>query len=309
MPSLERWPVVEGGALVLVGALCLYFQLSLPGKLPSEADYRSMQQVLERDAQPGDALLLAPWWAERARVFAPASVTVVGYQGSDSDDLKQHPRVWVLSQPELPRAAFSDFSKAFLPNRSPLGEARQFGPLQLQLFHNGRAKPVQFSSMQALSQATVALEQPNGQRQACQWSGRSFRCPNGHEVAVEWHEVRFQPRRCLRFDAPGGQTKLIAEFVDAPQTDELQLTAGFIWDRGWFHDDAITATDFGVEVDGQPVTSLTIPAGLEGLQRATAKGTRAGATIKLWMRSASPRLREACVELYGYGANAPGASR
>ncbi len=109
----SRWPLVEGGILAAVAVGCLAFQLWLPSTHVAEADYAAVAQVLEREAQPGDAVLLAPWWTERARIFVPARVPVTGYQGSDGDDLERAPRVWVLSQPGLPRAGMDAFWAAF----------------------------------------------------------------------------------------------------------------------------------------------------------------------------------------------------
>ena len=306
MPSLEaspagsRWPLIEGALIVLVGLACLWFQLRLPSREPTEAEYQQVQQALTADSQPGDALLLYPWWTERARLFAPPQVTVVGYQGSDEDPLETHPRVWALWQPSLPRADESAFLQTFGKNRTAVGPVREFGHLKLQLFQNGRAKPVVFSATQALASAHVYLEQPGGGRQDCTWNGRSHRCPNG-EVAVEWHEVHFQPRHCLRFYPPGGASRLVAEFPNVAASNQLALEAGFIWDRGWFHEPRFTPTDFGVEVNEQPAVSLTISAGLEGLQRATGGSVNEGSTLKLWVRSQNPELREACVDVFGFG--------
>src|SRR5882757_9704555 len=110
---VARLPLLEGLALGAVALLCIAFQVRLPSRLPDERDYLEVQKVLEAEAQPGDALLLYPWWTERARLFAPERMTVVGYQGSDADDLEQHARVWVLAQPDLPRASLSDFLQGF----------------------------------------------------------------------------------------------------------------------------------------------------------------------------------------------------
>ena len=35
--------------------------------------------LLAAERQPGDVVLLAPWWTERARIFVPEGLPVVGY--------------------------------------------------------------------------------------------------------------------------------------------------------------------------------------------------------------------------------------
>src|SRR5262245_21658312 len=101
--------LLEGLLLTAVALLCVAFQIRMPSRLPDESEYREVEKVLAAEAQPNDVLLLHPWWTERARVFAPDALQVVGYQDSDRDDLEQHPRIWVLAQPDLPRASMDDF--------------------------------------------------------------------------------------------------------------------------------------------------------------------------------------------------------
>ncbi len=93
----------EGTLLVAVAVLCLAFQLWLPSTHVAEADYQAAAQVLASERQPGDVVLLVPWWTERARIFVPEGLPVVGYQGSDADSLDRYPRIWVLSEPHKPR--------------------------------------------------------------------------------------------------------------------------------------------------------------------------------------------------------------
>jgi len=64
--SLADFAVLTGAAVA-----ALYFQLSLPGRLPTEGDYRGVAAALAKESQTGDVLLLYPWWAERARLYVP----------------------------------------------------------------------------------------------------------------------------------------------------------------------------------------------------------------------------------------------
>src|SRR5205814_26673 len=152
--------------------------------------------------KPGDVVLLFPWWTERARLFMPDGVPVVGYLGSDGDDLTRSPRIWVLAEPRLPKASRSAFDAAFLPNRTRLSDPRTFGNLELTVFANNRYRPALFSAADALAAAHVYLENPQGQRSECQPDASGFSCGADDEgqpvrVGVEWHEVKFMPRHCV----------------------------------------------------------------------------------------------------------------
>jgi hypothetical protein len=291
---------LEGGLYLLVALLCLGFQLRLPTLLPADSDDAEVEKALEAEAQPGDAVLLFPWWTEKARLFAPEKVTVVGYQGSDFDPLEHHPRVWVLAQPDLPKAQWSSFWSAFSTGRTALGPERTFGRLHLALYQNGRYRPTVFSLGDALPTAQVYVEGPDGSRLPCNWDGKAHRCGGGNYVAVEWHEVRFQPRHCLRLFPPGGPAKLVVELSNVPAADQVSLLGGFIWDRGYFHDDRFTETRLQLDIDGSPAASIEFPKGRFGLARVDGPAVPQGSTLRVWSQSQSAELRELCVELYGF---------
>ncbi|MDX2011403.1 MAG: hypothetical protein SFW67_14475 [Myxococcaceae bacterium] len=289
--SLKRW---EGLGLVVVALACLAFQLSVPGVTPSEADFQQAAAAIDQDAKPGDVVLLTPWWAERARVFVSEKTPVVGWYGSDAEDFTEHPRIWVLANVKAPRFSWSGFLEVFGPRRTEVGDERRFGPLAVRLYTNGRARAVRFSAREALASAKVYLEGAGGQ-QPCGWNGRSFRCPNGAEVVTEWHELAWQPHRCIRFFPPGGPTRLVAEFSNVPAADVLRLTTGYIWER--FGSRADAPTDFGVEVNGD-VQTTPIARGLEKVWRVERPNTAAG-TVRAWVQA--PDSREVCFELTGFG--------
>jgi hypothetical protein len=293
-----RWRLAEGALLAAVAVGCLAFQLWLPTTHVAEADYAAVAQVLEREAQPGDALLLAPWWTERARHFVPARVPVVGYQGSDADDLEASPRVWVLAEPDLPRAGLDRFQAAFGPGRTEVGQERRFGPLSLRLFANGRHRPIAFSS-EDLPSAQVYLEQPDGARVPCPWDGRAARCPTNQTVALEWHEVRFRPLHCLRLDAPGGPARLVVEFPRGPAASGVKVLAGYPGELATRTD--ATDSTVGLEVDGV-VTPLPVPRGVERLHQVERGPIPAGATVRVWVQSDNPFLRQLCVVVEGFAA-------
>ncbi|HZW87536.1 MAG TPA: hypothetical protein VFF12_00535, partial [Myxococcaceae bacterium] len=101
-------------ALVIVALFGLGFQLQLPRAFPSDADYRAVAAALATARAPGDVVLLHPWWTERARLFVPPELPVIGYLGDTQDDLLPHPRIWVLANERLPRTPDADFRRNFL---------------------------------------------------------------------------------------------------------------------------------------------------------------------------------------------------
>ncbi len=291
--ALKRW---EGLALVATALLCLGFQVKLPTAIPSEADYQALAKTIEQERQSGDVVLLAPWWIERARIFVPEQMPVVGYFGSDGDSLRPHRRIWVVANRSLPGFSWGTFWKAFERGRTEDGPTRTFGPLELRRYQNGRARPLLFSAAQALSTARLYLEGPAGQ-QPCAFNGRSWRCPNGGEVVEELRELHFEPHRCLRFYPPGGPTKLVAEFANVPATDTLELITGYAWERGYYRN--MDATDFGVEINGASEVTRLLP-GVEKVYRVERANTPAG-TVRAWVQANNAQNREVCFELLGYG--------
>lgn len=303
-PDQRRvWRWAELATLLAVALWALVFQLRLPGRLPTEADHRAAAAHLGAHARPGDVVVLWPWWTERARLFLPEGLTVHGYQGVEQDDFTAAPRIWVLAQPSLPRAGVTAFEDAFLPGRLRSGEAVRFGPLELTLYENRRHRPVLFSAADALQRATVYVEGPAG-RLPCRFDGRAHRCPGGATAATEWHEVRFEPRRCVFVPPPAG-ARLVAEFADVPAAAALVLEAGFTWDRGFHHGPQLTPAFVRVETGagGPPLLDVAVPVGQEGLQRGEVTGTAPG-LLRLSVEARNPELRDLCVDLFAYGPEA-----
>jgi hypothetical protein len=288
----------EGFLLLAVALLCLGFQLWLPTTHVAESDYTAVAQVLSAERQQGDVVLLAPWWTERGRIFVPEGMPVVGYQGSDGDSLERYPRIWVLSQPHQPVSGMGDFEKAFLPSRTPVGAERRFGNLTLQLFQNGRHRPLVFDAadLVAQGQAQVYLETPDGNRQPCGPVNGGFRCSNGRVVAKEWHEVHFAPYQCVKLEAPGGATRLVVEFT-ASAADSSSILAGYIWEYGSFRE-GVTPTTVTLEVNGQP-QSMELPIGDELMHRLEGPAIPEGSRVRFAISSQNPNARVVCAVMTG----------
>ncbi len=282
--------------LLVVAVLCLGFQLWLPSTHVGEADYQAVATVLAAERQQGDVVLLAPWWTERARIFVPEGLPVVGYQGSDSDSLEAYSRIWVLAEPHLPNASMGDFEKAFSASRIAVGTERRFGNLSVRLFQNGRYRPVIVDAAERLAQAQVYLETPDGNRQPCSWTGAGHRCANGKVVGREWHEVHFAPYSCVKMEAPGGAARVVVEFT-ASASDSSSMLAGYIWEYGAYRD-GITPSTVSLEVNGQ-AQALELPVGDELMHRLEGPALAEGARVRISLSSQNPTGRVVCVVMTG----------
>lgn len=292
-----RLAVAEGAGFALVAVLALGFQLWLSRVLPDDTDDHALAAVLQTEAQPGDVVLLHPWWTERARLFLPEELPLVGYLGDEGDALLEHPRIWVLAQKDLPRTPESTFAKGFLPGRTQLGPERRFGPYSLALYKNGRARAVRFAAAQALKQATASVETPGAAAVPCQPEGAGFRCPAGARVESSLHEVLYRPSQCLFVVPPGGPGAVEVTFDDVPPAATLRLEAALIWEHAWKHGSPITPLHASVsDADsGAVLASLSVEPGREGFVVAEAKG---GAhRLRLRVQSDNAHEREACIQL------------
>lgn len=285
-------------ALVLVALLGLAFQAQLPRAFPSDADYRGVADALATARSPGDVVLLHPWWTERARLFLPPDLPVVGYLGHTSDDLVSHPRIWVLANVHLPRTPDADFRRNFLPDRTPAGASRTFGPLTLTPYRNGRARNITGSLVDSFDRLEVAVESPGAPAQPCHRSGQRVVCPFDGTVEVAWREVLYQPVRCVFIMPPGGGRTLVVRLPEAPAADALLLEAGITWEHAWIRDRA----DVQLRLDS-PAGALhvRIPGGHEGFVRGESPASAAGPWV-LRVQTADPHDRQLCVRLRGLGA-------
>lgn len=281
----------------------MVFHARLPGRLPKDADYAELQATLAKEAQPGDVLLLYPWWTERARLYAPDSLPVIGYLGSDTEDLTAHPRIWLLAQPHLPKSDLSGFLDQFEKDRKKLGEPRAFGTLELSLYQNGRYRPPLFTASEQLAQARVYLE--NGsQRIDCPWNGRAHQCPNAGYLRAqqEWHEVNEIPRHCLYFHPPGGQARMVVEFPNVPAADEVGLEGGIVWEYAAHHNPELSDVRVTAESgDGRELLAFTAKKGVETFYRESAKGPAQPFTLRLTVQADNPQNRQTCIDFFARG--------
>ncbi len=218
-PRDIAWAALLAVAVSAAGLYGLWFQATLPGRLPSSTDWKAVAAVLARDARPGDAVALAPPWAERAREVLPerlpsrpeVPLPVLAYPSyaEGVEDLPGISRVWLLSLPDAPGGAGS--IAAQLAARSSVVE----GPVRigrLALTRNDLRAPLAplWSLSDRLHSASIEGSAP---------------------AAREVREVGFLPRSCVlaRFPGPGAEP-LVLRLPAAPLGVALRGHMGLVGD-------------------------------------------------------------------------------
>jgi len=153
-------------ALIAIGAASLIFDLTLPLRLPSDADWAEAAGALRASVRPGDAVQLWPAWAERGRLFVDA-MPVLAEEHLEDADYPDVARLWVIS---LPRTPFF---------------ARPEGPLQ------------------ARGAVPAGAEQRFGALALRPWDLRARAIAADLTRSVEEHEVDYVARRCVRIPVGG----------------------------------------------------------------------------------------------------------
>ena len=194
-PRDIAWAALLAAAVSAAGLHGLWFQATLPGRLPSSTDWKALAMVLARDVRPGDAVALSPPWAERAREILPeripsrpeVSLPILAYPSyaEGVEDLPGIRRVWLVSLPGVPGGAGR--IAADLAARS----AALDGPLRI-----GQLALTRYDMRSALIPLwSLADRLPTASIQGAA------------AVARETREVGFLPRTCVvaRFPGPGAE--------------------------------------------------------------------------------------------------------
>ena len=216
-PGPTTWAGLLALLVAAAGILGLWFQATLPARLPTSTDWAAAAAVIARDARPGDAVALAPAWAERAREVLPERVpaspgvplpvlALPSYAEPDAplDGIR---RVWLLALPDVPggpgRAA-AELAGRAASVEPPL----RIGQLEVSLF------PLRTPSLPLWR---LADRVP---------AARSGTAP-GPVRAVR--EVGFLPRDCVVVSFPGPTPEPVSLRVeDAPLGSGLRGRVGLV---------------------------------------------------------------------------------
>jgi hypothetical protein len=188
------------GAAV-VGAAGILAQARLAARLPSARDWEAVRALVSREARPGDAVVLSPPWAERARELLPSTVPVLARARWSGEDLVGVRRAWLVSLPRAPGFSW-DAELDLLERASRTAPADRVGAFEVALLELAYPTiPLAFLP-DKLAGARVSLGDAPCEADA---EGR-FRCdaPAPAEVAREVREVAGSPRPCLSATFQGG---------------------------------------------------------------------------------------------------------
>lgn len=244
-PSLSRgFAILFFAGAAALGMRGILFQAELAGRLPARIDWAAIRALLERDARPGDAVALAPAWAERAREIVPASIPIAAATGR-GEDLPGVRRVWLLSLARAPGYGWQTelelVSRAF--RSTP---AQRIGAVDVTR-HDLASPTLPLAFLpDRLAHAEVTLAGV-----PCGGDGIRFTCGELAAIQVERtvREVDGIPRPCLSasLDTPPGAPLAIA-FPAVPVGHALRGHAGAAGDRGG---ELQAPVRISVQVDGE----------------------------------------------------------
>ena len=284
-PTDRAWAALFALAVAAAGLHGLRFQATLPGRLPSATDWKAVAAVLARDARPGDAVALAPPWAERAREVLPerlperpeASLPILAYpsHAASDEDLLGIRRVWLVSLPDAPGG--TGRIAAQLAARS--GDAE--GPLRL-----GQLTLTRYD----LRSPLLPLWSLADLLPAAQVQGDAT-------VAREIREVAFLPRTCVvaRFAGPDPAPALL-RLPPGPLGASLRGHVGLAGDVSGSGASATVRVMVDGEEMGRVEASASAPA-WRPFQIDTSRlpPARHGVTVEI--SASGPLPRGVCVEL------------
>ena len=228
-----RSRIVGGLALVLVAGSGLYgtgFWLTHDPGPPAEA-FGPAAEVIRRAHQPGDLIVLAPFYATRAREQL-GDLLPVSPRDPLNEDLGPHPRIWIFGL----FGAAEELRPRLLQVGLQLEESLTPSPgIVVDRYRNLRREEVVYDFTARLADARVFHEK-DGARVPCnKWEqvpgpgGRGkWVCPYDSEwfyVGPEWHYMDDEQRYCL-WAHPPSQGRLLIEYPRVPLTGRLTGRAG-----------------------------------------------------------------------------------
>ena len=284
-PRDIAWAALLAAAVSAAGLHGLWFQATLPGRLPSSTDWKALAMVVARDVRAGDAVALAPPWAERAREILPERIPshpgvplpVLAYPSCAEgvEDLPGIRRVWLVSLPGVPGG--TGRIAADLAARS----AALDGPLrigQLALTRYDLRSPM-------IPLWSLADRLPTASIQGAA------------AVARETREVAFLPRTCVvaRFPGPGAEP-VVLRLSAVPLGSTLRGHAALVGDPSGRE----PPVSLRVKVDGVVMGRVDASAGAPGWEPIVIDTSRLppdGHEVAVEIIPSGPLPRGVCIEL------------
>jgi len=291
----------HGAALFAMGVAALgcygmSFYSTLPERLPTALDWRSAAALLARDARPGDAVALAPWWSERAREVLPASFPVLAFPRLAGEDLVGVRRVWLLSLPGAPGHR-PDLERDLGARASAVIGPERLGGLEVARY-DLRTPTVPLAFLpDLLATATVSI----GGRSCARGARGRFRCPAPPSVVVarEVREVDSLPRPCLcARPPPEPGTPLTIAFPAVPLGRALRGHTGIAGEAALAGAGSIRLS---VKVDEEDIGATEVPParpGWQAFQLDTSRQAGRVGTVTFTVTAAKVDRRDLCFDAY-----------
>ncbi len=284
-PQPVAWAGLLAFAVVAAGAAGLWFQATLPGRLPTATDWTAAAALVGRDLRPGDAVAIAPAWAERAReVFSdrlPArpevAVPVLALPSLAEVDapLPGVRRVWLVSLPDVPGGP-GPAAEQLRARASRVEGPARVGRLEVARYDLAAPLAPSWTMAGALASARVEGGGP----------------PPTREV----REVGFLPRDCVVLRFPGPEPRPVTlRFGAVPVGRVLRGHAGLVGDppRG------APSVSIRVLVDGDEVARAAASGpSFTPFAADTARLASAGRDLVVEAAPSGPLPRGACVDLW-----------
>jgi len=300
-PLLRRvWPpgprhaaALLAAGVAILGLQGMAFYSTLPERLPSPIDWRSAAALLGRDARPGDAVALAPWWAERAREVLPASLPVMAFPRLAGEDLVGVRRVWLVGLPRAPGYRW-DLEDDLVARAGAVEGPQRLGGLEVARYDmRSPTLPLAF-----LPDRLAAAEVTMGGR-ACIQDGRGvFRCGVSSSALVsrEVREVDGLPRPCLH--AQPSAVPLVITFHDVPIGRSLRGHTGIVGEAALGGDAPVRVA---VALDGRDLGTAEEPPARPGwhvFQLETLRDAGRIRTLTFSVSSSASQPRPLCLDAY-----------
>jgi hypothetical protein len=251
--ALAAWIFIA--AATVVGGASLLAQTGLEGRLPSPLDWRAAVALLDRDYRAGDAVVVTPAWAERARAELPARVPVFALQRYADEPLVGVRRVWLLSLSGLPLTR-DRIARDIAARSSTDGGTQRIGALAVTRYD--LAQPTR--TIAWLPDWLAGAEAKVGDRLCAHDGPNAIVCPGTPlPIAREVREVAGTPRPCISLP-PGSAASgpVTLTFPKVPFGLELRGGAGVV---GSIPFDGAPPIRFAVQVDGREVAGIELPPG------------------------------------------------
>jgi hypothetical protein len=283
-------------AAAAAGAVSLLAQAGLAGRLPSGLDWRAAAAVLDRDSRPGDVVVVAPAWAERARGELPARVPVFSLPRYAQEPLLGVRRVWLVSLSEAPLGG-GPIAHDVAARAAVSGDSQRLGALTVTRYD--LAEPSR--ALAFLPDRLASAEVKSGEAPCARSGPTTLSCPGegAQRIAREVREVAGAPRTCISAPPGSAQTGPVSfAFPSTPMGLLLRGGAGVV---GRLPSPSRAPIRFAVQVDGEEVAAVELPAGAPTWKPfETRTGAMSGEShlVTVVLSTAEPAGRTVCFDAW-----------